>query len=77
WQPLLLAWERETRAQFLAAYEAAVRDSGLYGAFEGARPLLALFELEKAFYELRYELRNRPDWAGIPLATLLELSGAD
>ncbi len=77
WMPLLCAWERETRRQFLAAYEAGVRDSGLYGTFEDARPLLELFEIEKAVYELRYELRNRPDWAGIPLATLLELAGAD
>ena len=26
--------------------------------------LLAVFELEKAVYELRYELNNRPDWVG-------------
>ncbi len=77
WQPLLLAWERETREQFLAAYAAGVRDSGLYGGpFEEARPLVQLFELEKALYELRYELRNRPEWAGIPLATLIEFAGA-
>ena len=36
----------------------------------GARSqrLLAVFELEKAVYELRYELDNRPDWVGIPVA---------
>ena len=28
--------------------------------------LLAVFELEKAVYELRYELNNRPDWVAIP-----------
>jgi maltose alpha-D-glucosyltransferase / alpha-amylase len=76
WHPMLLAWERATRAQFLAAYEAGVRESELYGDFREARPLIELFELEKALYELRYELRNRPDWAGIPLTTLLELAGA-
>jgi maltose alpha-D-glucosyltransferase/alpha-amylase len=76
WRPALLAWERATRAAFLAAYEAGVRDSELYGDFREARPLIELFELEKALYELRYELRNRPDWAGIPLTTLLELAGA-
>ena len=31
------------------------------------RGLLALFELEKALYELRYELDNRPDWVHVPL----------
>ncbi|MGH8221052.1 MAG: putative maltokinase, partial [Steroidobacteraceae bacterium] len=77
WQPLLLAWERAARSEFLAAYEAGVRDAGLYGAFDKARPLIELFELEKALYELRYELRNRPDWAGIPIKTLLELAGAE
>jgi hypothetical protein len=31
-----------------------------------------MFELEKALYELRYELNNRPSWAGIPLQGILE-----
>jgi maltose alpha-D-glucosyltransferase / alpha-amylase len=35
------------------------------------RPLLQLFEIEKALYEVRYELGNRPDWAGIPLRALI------
>ena len=40
--------------------------------------LLAVFELEKAVYELRYELNNRPDWVGIPVAGILRpgLDGA-
>jgi predicted trehalose synthase len=32
-----------------------------------AEKLIALFETEKIFYELAYELNNRPDWVGIPL----------
>jgi predicted trehalose synthase len=35
--------------------------------------LLSLFELEKLVYELRYETRNRPEWASIPLVGLLRL----
>ena len=35
--------------------------------------LLQLFELEKAFYELRYELDNRPDWVHVPLGGLTAL----
>ena len=35
--------------------------------------LLAVFELEKAVYELRYELDNRPDWVGIPVAGIERL----
>ena len=37
--------------------------------------LLSLFELEKLVYELRYEARNRPDWASIPVIGLLRLLG--
>ena len=47
----------------------------LYGALTPGSGLLGLFELEKALYELRYELGNRPGWAGIPLQGILE-SGA-
>ena len=36
--------------------------------------LLDLLLLEKALYELRYELANRPDWAAIPLRGLAELA---
>jgi maltose alpha-D-glucosyltransferase/alpha-amylase len=31
------------------------------------------FELEKAFYELNYELNNRPTWTKIPLQGILQL----
>ena len=41
-------------------------------ALTPGRGLLGLFELEKALYELRYELGNRPGWAGIPLQGILE-----
>jgi maltose alpha-D-glucosyltransferase/alpha-amylase len=35
--------------------------------------LLSLFELEKALYELRYELNNRTDWVQVPLHGVLAL----
>ena len=35
--------------------------------------LLMIFELEKAVYELRYEINNRPDWVGIPVAGIIRL----
>ncbi|MBJ2154351.1 maltose alpha-D-glucosyltransferase [Variovorax sp. IB41] len=57
-----IAWERATRDAFLAGYGDAVDTE-----------LLALFELEKALYELRYELNNRTDWAQVPLHGVLAL----
>ena len=42
-----------------------------------ATALLDLFELEKALYELRYELDNRPDWVGVPLAGIAALAGIE
>jgi len=72
--PLTAAWESEARREFLAAYERAAREAGLLGALEEVRGLLRLFEIEKALYELRYELTHRPGWAGIPLQGILTLS---
>ena len=42
-------------------------------ARRNARTLLTIFELEKAVYELRYELNNRPDWVRIPVAGIARL----
>ena len=36
--------------------------------------LLDLFLVEKALYELRYEVAHRPDWITIPLRGLLQLA---
>ncbi|MET0332829.1 MAG: putative maltokinase, partial [Rhizobacter sp.] len=71
--PFADAWEAASRAAFLRGYSTAVQGSELYESFQAQQPLLQLFELEKALYELRYELNNRPDWVGIPLAGILSL----
>jgi maltose alpha-D-glucosyltransferase / alpha-amylase len=73
--PLARGWAAEVRAAFLSAYDAKARDGALYGSLEPGRGLLGLFELEKALYELRYEIGNRPGWAGIPLQGILEWAG--
>jgi maltokinase len=66
-------WEERTREAFLAGYFGAV-DPGLLPPGEAnARTLLTIFELEKAVYELRYELNNRPDWVRIPVAGIARL----
>ncbi len=67
----LRAWEAEVGRVFLDAYDEAVRGSALYATRQDVRCLLDLFLLEKAFYELRYELDNRPDWVRIPLRGIL------
>jgi len=56
---------------FIATYDAIARPAGIYRYLEDAQPLLTLFEVEKALYETRYELGNRPDWATIPLRSLI------
>ncbi|MBE0614504.1 MAG: maltose alpha-D-glucosyltransferase [Burkholderiales bacterium] len=73
--PLAHAWERQARETFLRAYEETARDSGLFGSFAEVRGLIELFELEKALYELRYEVGNRPAWINVPLQGVLALCG--
>jgi maltose alpha-D-glucosyltransferase/alpha-amylase len=71
-------WLAATRRTFVDAYRDEAIRCGLYGdaaAFEALAPLVELFELEKALYELRYELNNRPDWAGVPLEGIAALAG--
>ncbi len=75
WSPLLADWEAQSRQAFLDVYDEIARSHGLYPSLEQARPLLELFVIEKALYELRYELRNRPQWAGIPLRALTRPDG--
>jgi maltose alpha-D-glucosyltransferase/alpha-amylase len=72
--PLARAWELEVRTAFLSAYDAAARDAALYESLQSGHGMLGLFELEKALYELRYELGNRPSWVGIPLQGILDWS---
>src|SRR4051794_26149866 len=66
-------WEAQARERFLAGYNQAVDSSLLPPGQQAIEQLLAVFELEKAVYELRYELNNRPDWVAIPVAGILRL----
>jgi maltose alpha-D-glucosyltransferase/alpha-amylase len=65
-------WLASTREAFLAGYARAASGAGIFPSLAAARPLLTLLELEKAMYELRYELANRPAWAEIPLKGILD-----
>ena len=66
-------WEDRTREAFLTGYFGNVDPSLLPPGEANARTLLTIFELEKAVYELRYELNNRPDWVRIPVAGIARL----
>ncbi|MBP6776991.1 MAG: alpha-amylase, partial [Piscinibacter sp.] len=78
--PIARRWERQVRDAFVQTYAEVAIEGGLYAdaaAFAAALPLLDLFELEKALYELRYEIDNRPDWVGVPLAGIAALAGLE
>jgi trehalose synthase-fused probable maltokinase len=66
-------WEQRAREAFLAGYFRTVDAALLPPGQAASEQLLAIFELEKAVYELRYELNNRPDWVRIPVAGILRL----
>ncbi|HWH50846.1 MAG TPA: hypothetical protein VN651_04845 [Gemmatimonadaceae bacterium] len=69
-------WERDVRAAYLAGYleSGDEDDSPIIPEDEAhVRQLLTLFETEKAFYELAYELNNRPSWAWIPMRGIAKL----
>ena len=64
-------------AQLEACYLGAYREVALGQPWWPADPttadaLLAPFKLDKAIYELAYELSNRPDWIDVPLAAIEE-----
>jgi maltose alpha-D-glucosyltransferase / alpha-amylase len=53
----------------MAAYRSSLSDTKLWPqSAEAADRLLDFFLLEKAFYEIEYELAHRPDWLRVPLA---------
>jgi len=69
-------WLREVSSTYLAAYYERAAGARFLPADEAGRAvLLDTFLLEKALYEVRYELNNRPDWVGIPLRGILSLMG--
>ena len=68
------AWYSWVAARFLSEYFVISRDSGyLPSDPDQTEHLLDLFVLEKAIYELGYELNNRPNWVGIPLEGILRI----
>jgi maltose alpha-D-glucosyltransferase / alpha-amylase len=73
-EPWAEAWYRYNAGVFLASYEKTVAGSGLIPKEpEEAEIMLQTFMLDKAVYELGYELNNRPAWVSIPLRGILGL----
>jgi maltokinase len=66
-------WEDRARTEFLDGYMETVDPTVVPTGREAFDKLLAVFELEKAVYELRYELNMRPDWLSIPVAGIVRL----
>jgi len=74
----LTVWYIWNSAAYLKAYLAeASRGSFLPNRRENLETLLEAHLLEKAVYELGYELNNRPEWVCIPLEGILQLIDRD
>jgi maltose alpha-D-glucosyltransferase/alpha-amylase len=73
--PWARLWERSVSAEFLRAYRATSQSSNHVPSDPAAfRQLLDAYLLDKALYELRYEMNNRPTWARIPVEGILALT---
>jgi maltose alpha-D-glucosyltransferase/alpha-amylase len=75
-------WGRMWRSWASAAYLHSYLETARLGTFlpetdDELALLLDLYVLEKALYELGYELSSRPDWVEIPLLGILELLRQD
>jgi maltokinase len=66
-------WEGRARERFLDGYLDSIDPTLLPASRREVDQLLAIYELEKAVYELNYELNNRPDWVEIPVAGIARL----
>jgi maltose alpha-D-glucosyltransferase/alpha-amylase len=69
-----ILWQNSTSSEFLRTYrETIAANPTLLPPPQESQALLAAYMLEKALYELLYELNNRPSWLRIPLAGILAL----
>jgi maltose alpha-D-glucosyltransferase/alpha-amylase len=74
-EPWARLWQNAVSAEFLRSYRSIIDAANpqLIPEPEQAQLLLNAYLLEKALYELLYELDNRPAWVRIPLAGILAL----
>ena len=75
-EPFANDWRLHASESFLAGYRTAIGDCPVLPEDPGdGERLIDLFLLEKALYEISYEMNNRPDWLSIPLRGLLAALG--
>jgi maltose alpha-D-glucosyltransferase/alpha-amylase len=74
----VMMWRDEATAAFISSYHRTLRAEGLWPEDqEHARRLLDFFLLEKAFYEICYELAHRPHWLRVPLAGTVRILSSE
>ena len=71
-RPWARAWYARMSSAFVEAYLIAANGAAFLPIGD-IDFILEVFLLEKAFYELQYELNNRPDWVHIPLAGIVDI----
>jgi maltose alpha-D-glucosyltransferase/alpha-amylase len=72
--PRIRSWGARLSGAFWESYRETLARMDIWPADEAkAQELLNLFQLEKAFYEIEYEVTNRPSWAHIPLEGTLRI----
>jgi maltose alpha-D-glucosyltransferase / alpha-amylase len=70
----LAGWRDRATATFLAVYRETMTNARLWPADSAAADrLLNFFLLEKAFYEIEYELAHRPEWLRVPLTGAIRI----
>jgi maltose alpha-D-glucosyltransferase/alpha-amylase len=68
------SWRQHAIDGFRAAYRRTMRGCPAYPASKRlARQMTSFFMLERAVYEISYELANRPGWVEIPLKGVLDI----
>ncbi len=73
-ETILRDWHLNAVRDFMTAYRNTIEDSRAHPADDAfADALLDLFLIQKAVYEVGYELASRPAWVDIPLSGLLDL----
>jgi maltose alpha-D-glucosyltransferase / alpha-amylase len=70
----LADWRDRATSTFLAAYREAMTHPRLWPSKQqAAERMLDFFLIEKAFYEIEYELAHRPEWLRVPLTGMLRI----